>query len=131
MKNDIEIPEVKNVFLAAVLQENEDFKTREWNVFLINNGKEPLETILSVSRGNNEENASSIMRNNLKLLPASSFAKIEFLQEEVLKLNNEFSVTWFSEGKMFHKNFIFRKNSINEKDLDEIPLMFEKGIMAT
>ncbi|HET8754061.1 MAG TPA: hypothetical protein VFM59_06840 [Salinimicrobium sp.] len=129
MQKDIQIPEVKDVFLAAVLQENEDFKTRDWNVFLINNGKDPLENILIVSRGNDGENATSTMRHSLKLLPAKSFAKIEFLQEEVLKLNNLFSVSFFAEGKLFHKNFTFEKNSVREDALREIPLIPEKGIL--
>ena len=69
------------------------------------------------------------MRHSLKVLPAKSFAKIEFLQEDVLALNNEFSVSFFAEGKMFHKKYLFEKNTINERALKELPVMSKKGIL--
>lgn len=130
MKKDIQIPEVKDVFVAAVLQKNEDFQTMDWNVFLINNRKEPIETVLITSRGYDDKDTTSSMRHSLKILPAKSFAKIEFLEDSVLKLNNEFSVSFFAEGKMFHKNFIFGKNSIKKNALTDIPVISEKGVLS-
>ena len=38
------------------------------------------------------------MRHQLPILPARSYAKIEYLQEEVLSLNNEFKMTFFKES---------------------------------
>lgn len=129
MKKDIEIPEVREVFIAAVLEENEDFKTRDWNVYIINDRQDSLDTVLVVTRGYDGEKKTSTMRHSLKELPAQSFAKIEFLQEDVLALNNEFSVSFFAEGKMYHKKYIFRKNSINERALKELPVMSQKGVL--
>jgi hypothetical protein len=45
-------------------------------------------------------------------------------------LNNEFSVSFFAEGKMLHKNFIFKKHTVSESKAETIPLMEEKGILA-
>ncbi len=129
MKRDINIPEVKGVYLAAVKQFNKDFRAEEWNAYLINDRDDPLEIVLIVSRGYSDKDQTSVMRHKIEKLPSKSFAKVEFLQEEVLALNNEFQVTFFAENKMFEKKFLFRKNTINEKALRELPLIPEKGIL--
>ena len=129
MKEDIKIPEVKNVYLAAVKVFNEAFRAEEWNVYLINDREDEIEMVLIVSRGYADERQTSVMRHKIEKLPAKSFAKVEFLQEEVLPLNNEFSVTFFAENKMFEKKFLFRKNSINDKALRDLPIIPEKGIL--
>ncbi len=130
MKKDIEIPEVKDVFLAVVREENEDFRSMDWNAYLVNDSSSLIDTVLIVTRGFSETQATSTMRHSLKELPPKSFAKVEFLQDEVLGLNNEFSVSFFSEGKMLHRNFVFRKNSINEKATQDIPVMGKRGVVV-
>lgn len=129
MKRDIEIPEVKGVYLAAVKQFNEDFQSDEWNAYLINDREDLLEMVLIVSRGFSGDTQTSVMRHKVEKLPPNSFVKVEYLQPEVLALNNEFSVTFFAEGKMFEKKFMFRKNSINEKALQDLPLIPGKGVL--
>lgn len=129
MKKDIDIPEVEGVFVAAVLEKNEDFQSMDWNAYLINDLETPIETVLIVTRGYDDKDVTSTMRHSIKVLPPRSFAKVEFLQDEVLKLNNEFSVSFFSEGKMYHKKYVFRKNTINEKALQEIPVIPKKGVL--
>jgi hypothetical protein len=70
------------------------------------------------------------MRHSIKLLPARSYAKIEYLQEKVLKLNNEFKVTFFEGNRMFDKSYLFRKNTINPKALPAMPLLQLKGVLV-
>ncbi len=129
MKKDIDIPKVEDVFVAAVREENKEFRSMDWNAYLINDRNTAIDTVLIVSKGYDDKDVTSTMRHTIKELPPQSFAKVEFLQDEVLKLNNEFSVSFFSEGKMFHKKYLFRRNSINEKALQEIPVMARKGIL--
>ena len=130
MKKDIEIPEVKEVYLAAVKVFNEEFKAYEWNVYLINDSGRPLEMVLIVSKGFDKKRETSLMRHKIEVLPSKSFAKIEYLQDEVLKLNNEFKVTWFADSKMMEKTFLFKPNTIKESAAKEIPVIPEKGILA-
>lgn len=130
MQKDIQIPEVENVHVAAVLEENKDFRSLDWNVYLINERDSAIETVLIVSKGYDGKDMTSTMRHSIKILPARSYAKVEFMQDEVLKLTNEFSVSFFAEGKMFHKNFLFQKNTIRESRLEEIPVMPQKGVIA-
>ncbi len=130
MKKDIDIPTVENVYVVAVKVYNEAFKVDEWNAYLINDKDEAIEMALIVSKGYDENKETSTMRHKLEQLPAKSFAKIEFIQEEVLALNNQFQVTFFSKSKMYEKKYVFRKNSVNEKALGEIPIIPNKGVLA-
>ena len=130
MKKDINIPEVENVYVAAVKVYNESFKVDEWNAYLINDRDEAIEMALIVSKGYDNKKETSIIRHKLEKLPSKSFTKIEFIQEEVLALNNQFQVTFFADGKMFEKKYLFRKNSVNEKALRDIPIIPNKGVLA-
>ncbi|MGI0105022.1 hypothetical protein [Salinimicrobium sp. 3283s] len=129
MKKDIDIPQVKNVFIAAVREKHEEYGSLDWNIYLINDRPEAIEGVLIVSKGYDGKKETSTMRHSITNLPPQSFAKVEFLQDDVLQLNNEFSVSFFAEGKMFHKKFVFQKNSINEKALQDLPVMPKKGVL--
>ncbi|RCT55750.1 hypothetical protein [Winogradskyella sp. KYW1333] len=129
MRKDIEIPEVKNVFVAVVKEEHLEYKTKDWNVYIINDSDDDLDTVLIVSKGYSDKNITPPMRHTLKMLPSRSYAKIEYLQEAVLGLNNEFKVTFFKGNQMFDKTYLFRKNTINQNALQTIPLMHLKGVL--
>ena len=130
MKKDILIPQVEQVYMAVVQEYNDNYKTHDWNAYIINDKEVALEMVLIVSKGYNEDKETSIMRHKLDKLPAKSYAKIELLQEDVLELNNEFKVTFFESNQMFDKTYLFRKNTINTKALQPLPLMKERGILV-
>lgn len=130
MKKDIEIPEVKDVFMAIVKEYNTDFRVDDWNVYLINNKKIDLEVVLIVSRGYDDKDQTSIMRKKIEKLPAGSYAKVEFVQPELFKLNNEFKVTFFVDNQLFEKTFLFKKNSIKDSALRMIKEFDKKGIIS-
>ncbi|HEY5689752.1 MAG TPA: hypothetical protein VIS27_15720 [Yeosuana sp.] len=129
MKRDIHIPKVENVYVAIVNEYNDIYKTQDWNAYIINDKQVDLDMVLILSRGYSETKVTSTMRHKLDKLPAKSFAKIELMQEDVLQLNNEFKVTFFEGNNMFDKNYLFRKNTINLKAVQTIPLMDKKGIL--
>ena len=86
MRKDIEIPKVKDVYVAAVLEFNEDFKTHDWNIYLINDGIEAIETVLIVAQGYDELDMTSPMRKTIKIVPPKGYAKIELLMKVFLSL---------------------------------------------
>jgi hypothetical protein len=129
VKKDIHIPKVENVYVAIVNEYNDIYKTQDWNAYIINEKHVDLDMILILSKGYSETKVTSTMRHKLYKLPAKSFAKIELMQEDVLQLNNEFKVTFFEGSRMFDKTYLFRKNTINLKALQTIPLMDKKGIL--
>lgn len=130
MKKDIKIPEVKDVHVAVVREEHPEYKTQDWNAYIINNSDAELETVLIVSQGYSDKKMTPPMRHTLAKLPARSYAKIEYLQEKVLELNNTFKITFFEGNQMFDKTYLFRKNTINDKALQTIPLMQLKGVLV-
>lgn len=130
MKKDIQIPKVENVYLAIVNEYNEIYKTHDWNAYIINDKEVDLEVVLIVTSGYSEKKTTSIFRKKLDLLPKKSYAKIEFMPEELFVLNNEFKVTFFEGNAMFEKTYLFRKNTINDKALQNIPLMEVRGVLV-
>ena len=127
---DINIPKVKDVFLAVVNEYNNIYKAQDWNAYIINNKEVDLEMLLIVSKGFDEKRETSLMRHKLENLPKKSYAKIELMQEDLLALNNEFKVTFFEDNIMYDKTYLFRKNTINENALQSIPLMDVKGVLV-
>ncbi len=130
MKKDILIPKVEDVFVAVVNEFNKVHRTEDWNAYIINNKDVDLDTVLIVTKGYSADKITPVMRHTIKMLPARSYAKIEYLQEDVLKLNNEFKVTFFEGNSLFDKTYLFRKNTINKKALQALPLMLEKGVLV-
>jgi len=130
VKKDIYIPKVENVHLAVVYEYNDIYKSNDWNAYIINDKEVDLEMVLIVTRGYSETKETSTMRHKLDRLPAKSFAKIELMQEAVLQLNNEFKVTFFENNALFDKTYLFRKNTINIKALQTMPLMNKKGVLV-
>ncbi len=130
MKKDIIIPKVKNVYVAVVQEYNEDFKCNDWNAYLINDKEVAIEMVIILSGGYTSDKITSNMRKKIEILPPKSYAKIEYMTEEVLVLNNQFQVTFFEDNKMYDNIYTFRKNTINVRALRNIPLMSCKGILV-
>lgn len=129
MKKDIQIPAVKDVFMAISQEYNEAFKSNDHYVYLINKKEVPLEMVLIVSKGVDKEKETSVMRHKIDRLPAQSFAKVELMLEDLLALNNHFKVTFFEENRMFEKEFILEKNSLKEGALRHIEILNQRGIL--
>ena len=130
MKKDLFIPKVSGVQIAVVLEYNDVYKTNDWNVYIINEKAVDLEMVIIVSKGFDNKNQTSVMRKKLDVLPTNSFAKVELMQPELFKLNNQFQVSFFVENQLFDKTFTFVKNSIKEGNLRILPLLDKKGILA-
>ncbi|MGK0325301.1 MAG: hypothetical protein ACJA1D_000640 [Polaribacter sp.] len=130
MKKDIQIPEVTGVEMAVVYEYNDLYKTDDWNVYLINNKNVSLEMIVIVSQGFSETKTTSLLRKKLAVLPANSFAKIEFIQPELFKLNNRFQVSFFEGNTLYEKTFLFKENTIKEGALRTISEIKKRGVLA-
>ncbi|SFZ90488.1 hypothetical protein SAMN05428642_101965 [Flaviramulus basaltis] len=130
MKKDIEIPKVKGVYVAVVNEYNDIYKTQDWNAYIINEKDVDLEMVIIVTDGYSENKITSKFRKKIDVLPKKSYAKIELMQEELFALNNQFKVSFFEGNQMFDKTYLFRKNTINLKALQSVPLMDVKGVLV-
>lgn len=130
MKKDIIIPTVNDIHIAAVYVLNESFNTYEWNVYLINNQSTAIETVLVVSKGAKEGTTTSVLRKQIKVIPAKSFVKLEYLHDDLLSVENRFLVSFFQDNQLFDKTFIFSKGSIHKNACIKLPIIPEKGVLA-
>ena len=130
MKKDIKIPKVEGVYIAVVNEYNDIYKTQDWNAYIINDKVVDLDMVIIVTSGYSEDKKTSVFRKKIDILPKKSYAKIELLQEELFALNNTFKVSFFEGNQMFDKSYLFRKNTINLKALQPLPLMDVKGILV-
>jgi hypothetical protein len=130
LKKDIQIPEVTGVEMAMVYEYNDIYKTNDWNVYIINNKKVDLEMVVVVTQGFSNTKITSLFRKKIDVLPANSFAKIEYIQPELFKLNNRFQVTFFEGKTLFEKTFLFKGNTVKEGALQMITEIKKRGIFA-
>ncbi|NNC50422.1 MAG: hypothetical protein HKO01_07800 [Flaviramulus sp.] len=130
MKKDIKIPKVEGVYIAVVNEYNNIYKSQDWNAYIINDKNVDLEMVLIVTSGYSEEKTTSVFRKKIDKLPKKSYAKIELMQEDLFALNNTFKVSFFEGNTMFDKTYLFRKNTINLKALQSVPLMDVKGVLV-
>jgi hypothetical protein len=134
MKADITIPEVENVFLAAIPEWSDDFMENVWNVYLINDSDFDLESVMVVSKAfgtiDGEMKKTSLLRHAFVQVPSVSVVKIEMIEKSVLVLDNEFMVTFFIESTLYDKKFIFKKNTLNEEATEEVPILFVEGVIV-
>ena len=134
MKSDIKIPEVENVFLAAVQEWSDDFMEKVWYVYLVNDSDFNLDSVMVVSKAfgtlDGEMKKTSLLRHAFIQVPSVSVVKIEMVENSVLRLNNEFMVTYFIGSTLYDKKFIFKAQSITPDYVEEVPILFVDGVIA-
>jgi hypothetical protein len=130
VKKDIEIPIAKDVYVAIILEWNNEFLSRDWNAYVLNDRDSQIDMVLIVSKGFDGVKKTTTMRHAIGVVGAKSFEKIELLQEDVLTLDNEFFVTYYADGKLYEKRFVFKKNTVTENNLTPIPLIEKEGVLA-
>lgn len=132
MKKDIPENNVEDILIAVVL-ESESPESRIWNVYLVNLKNQPIETVLVSSKGyglkDGEDVKTSILRHSLGNLAASSFVRIEAIDEQVFGLTNEYWLSYYIDGNIYDKKFIFLPESIVESNLIRIPVVNKPGVM--
>lgn len=134
MKADITIPKVENVFLAAVQEWSDDFMDKVWYVYLVNDSDYDIDNVMVVSKAfgtiDGEEKKTSLLRHSFPKVPAVSVVKIEMVETSVLRLNNEFMVSYFIGDTLYDKKFIFRAQTITPDYVEEVPILFVDGVIV-
>lgn len=132
MKKDIVIPKVEGVYIAIVNEDNGEGEL-VWNVYLVNDKDEALENAFVSSKGylkevNGKESKTSTLRHYFKDVPAKSSQKIEPIMPDVFKLNNEYFLSFYCNGSLFDKKFVFLSETIKDTNLSVVPVIEKKGI---
>ncbi|MCF8465633.1 MAG: hypothetical protein K9G41_12375 [Flavobacteriales bacterium] len=131
MKKDIHIPKVEGVSMAVVKETDET--NPEWGVYLLNHKHVDLKNIIVASKGygwrNEEEIKTSTLSHFLDDLDSNSFKKVEKIMPEVFGLNNEYRLTFYIDGVIHDRKYIFVPDSVLEDNLIQIPLIDRPGIL--
>jgi hypothetical protein len=129
MKGDIEYPEVRDVSVAAVLED------AGWSVYLINQKEVRIEGVLVSSRGygkiGDADVETSVLRHFLETIEPKSFVKIEPIMEDVFRLTNEYWVSFYIDGMIYDKKFIFLPETINSAFFTTVPIIEKKGVLIS
>ena len=127
MKKDIDFSPVKNVHVV-IAQTDEG-----WKVYLINRNEKKLENVMITSRGygekNKEEQKTSTLRHMIPYLDPGMHALVEPIDKSVFHLNNEYWVSYFIDGQVYDKKFIFVPDTILPENLIFIEELEMKGIL--
>lgn len=131
MKKDIDFHPVTGIKLAIAKEEVNGIE--EWAVYIINLNLIELNTVMITSKGygtiEGEEKKTSVLRHMIKELGAESIAKIEPIDPELFVLNNEYWLSYYILDQIFDKKFVFKANTVNEKNIQYIPELGLEGII--
>ena len=131
MKKDIPSPAVENVVMAIILEEQDGQNV--WNVFLINLDIVPIKNVIVTSRGygelNGQRRETSTLRHFYEEIPSLEFTRIEPIMENTFGLTNEYWVSFYIDGQVYDKKYVFLPESISEKHFTQVPLLNVEGVM--
>lgn len=132
MKKDIEFPQVEGVSMAVVKEKNE-LQEEVWNAYLLNLKEQEIYGVLVTSKGygakEGERVKTSVLRHFLDKLEPKTSAKVEEVMTNLFGLNNEFWVSFYVNGKIYDKKYIFLPETISEENLIRIPILEKLGVM--
>ncbi|MHC2993509.1 hypothetical protein OB13_18735 [Pontibacter sp. HJ8] len=132
MKKDIDFTPVEGV-AVAIAATGEIPAERTWNVYFINNNSVPLDNVMITSKGygllDGEEVKTSVLRHMFEQVAPKSPVQVELIDPSVFHLNNEYWVSYYIDGKIYDKRFVFVPDSITEANLIEISMLQMQGVL--
>ena len=132
MKKDIEFEKVKHVSIAITKTINLA-GADEWHVYIINYNDFAIDTVLISSRGygviEGEQKKTSTLRHMIQKVGGCEFELIEPIDPSLFSLANEFWVSFYIDGKIRDKKFVFMPDSIREEHLQLIPWINKQGVL--
>lgn len=132
MKKDLPENIVEDMAMAVVLM-GETPEVKSWTVYLVNLKNVQINNVMISSKGYGEKDGrmvkTSILRHFLGDLPATSFKGVEAIDPQVFGLTNEYWLSYYIDGTIYDKKFIFLPESIVDENLIKIPLVNKPGVM--
>lgn len=135
MKKDINYPKVSDVHVAAInFADGADPNfEHDWDIILINKNDLPLKDILITSKGygikDGEAVKTSILRKYFDDLGPGEYLTIEPIVPDVFGLTNEYWVSFYMEGLMYDKKFVFLPETIDKRNFTNIPVLNKPGVL--
>lgn len=132
MKADLPLNEVENISIAIVL-EGESIETNDWQVYLINEKQETIQNVMVSSKGyglkDGKEVQTSVLRHFIGDVEAKEYARIEAIDPQVFGLTNEYWLSFYINGVIYDKKYIFLPESVISENLVQVPILDKPGIL--
>ncbi len=127
MKKDIDFPKVEDIAIAVIPEGD------IWVAYMINLKDKVLKNVIIASKGygtiDGREVETSVLRHMFEEVQPESYVKIEPIQKKLVAISNEFWVSFWAEGKLQDKKYVFVTESIIKQNLVDLPLINQKGVM--
>lgn len=128
MKLEDLIPKAEGVSMVAVPEHD-----GTWQVYIVNEKDGPIDTLMLTSRGyslqSSEPVQTSTIRRRLPDLDPQRALKVEMIPADVAKLSNEFWLSYFHDGKMYDKKYIFLEGVLDPELAVDVPVLAKKGVI--
>lgn len=132
MNADLPLNVVEDVYIAVVL-EGETPEGATWNVYLINDKKEPITNVLISSKGygfkDGREVKTSVLRHFIGDVDGGDYARVEAIDPQVFGLTNEYWLSYYLGTTIYDKKYIFLPDSIVDEHMTRIPVLDMPGIL--
>lgn len=130
MIKDIQFNKVEDI-AVAVAPPTEG--SEEWVVYLVNMKDRAIDGVLVNSKGygvvDGKEVKTSSLRQFFDKIEGKDFVQLEILPEQLIGLSNQFWVSFWQDGVLYDKQYIFVTESIVKDNLINIPVLNKKGVM--
>ena len=131
MKKDLNIPKVEGVGIA--IAEEEIKGDTVLRAYLVNFNKFELKNVLISTKGyglvNEVKKTTSKFSHFLGDINPMDAQAFETISDEVIGLNNEFFLTYYIDGQIYDKKYIFLPESISKSNFIEISVLNKKGVL--
>lgn len=132
MKRDLPENIVEDISVAIVL-EGETPVLKNWIVYLVNEKEVPLTNVLVSSKGYGEKDGKQVKTTTLRHfigdVEGKSSVKIEAIDEGVFGLTNEYWLSYYINGTIYDKKYIFLPESIVDENLSKVPIVNKPGVL--
>ena len=132
MKADLPQNHVEDISIAVVL-ESDSPEGGDWQVYLINEKDVPLQNVMVSSKGygikDGMEVKTSVLRHFIGDLDRMDYARIEAIDPQVFGLTNEYWLSFYIDGTIYDKKYIFLPDSIVDEHMIRVPVLDKPGIL--
>lgn len=131
MKKDIDFPKVEGVSMAITRQRNQESQEYDYFVYLINDKNVVLENVLVNSYGysKNQETKTSTLRHFVGTVEPLTSVRVEAIMPDLFKLVNRYWVSYYVDGQIFDKKFVFVPESITDSNFSFVESVQMEGVM--
>ena len=130
MKQDIPFEPVVGVSIAIVPDADATGEGDQptWQVFLLNNNDFALSTVLIASEGYGTQPDGQVVRTttlryHFPEIEPHSATPVELIDPAVFHLTNQYWVSYYQEGRIFDKKFLFVPDSITPDNFSRLDLL--------